>query len=71
MKILLNYLKPYKWLVGLTLFLAFLNTGFSLMDPIILGKIVNLSNDYVQAGHLHRIFLLINFSTLFPGKTPG
>ena len=42
MKILLTYLKPYKWLVGLTLFLAGLNTGFSLLDPIIFGKIATL-----------------------------
>ena len=30
MKTLLIYLKPYKWLVVLTLFLAALNIGFSL-----------------------------------------
>lgn len=69
MKILLTYLKPYKWLVGLTLFLAFLNTGFSLMDPIILGKIVNLSNDYVQANRLHQDFSADQFFYAFSGKT--
>ncbi len=42
MKILLKYLKPYKWLVVLTLFLAAINTAFSLFDPIILGKLVRL-----------------------------
>ncbi len=46
MKILLTYLKPHKWLVVLTLLLAALNTGFSLFDPIIFGKLVNLANDY-------------------------
>src|SRR5688500_20207903 len=46
MKILLRYLKPYKWLVGLTLFLAAINTAFSLFDPIILGKLVRLAGDY-------------------------
>ncbi|HEY2649774.1 MAG TPA: ABC transporter ATP-binding protein [Puia sp.] len=71
MKILLTYLKPYKWLVGLTLFLAFLNTGFSLMDPIILGKIVNLSNDYVQANHLHQSFSSDQFFYAFSWKNPG
>jgi ATP-binding cassette subfamily B protein len=49
MKILLRYLKPYKWLVALTLFLAAINIGFSLMDPILLGKLVNLASDH-QAG---------------------
>jgi ATP-binding cassette, subfamily B, bacterial len=46
MKILLRYLKPYKWLVVLTLFLAAINTGFSLMDPIIFGKLVRLATDF-------------------------
>jgi ATP-binding cassette subfamily B protein len=43
MKILLQYLKPYKWLVALVLFLAAINIGFSLIDPIIFGKLVNLA----------------------------
>ncbi|MEJ7626541.1 MAG: ABC transporter ATP-binding protein [Ferruginibacter sp.] len=46
MKILLKYLKPHKWLVILTLFLAAINIGFSLIDPILLGKLVNLASDY-------------------------
>lgn len=46
MKILLHYLKPYKWLVGLVLFLAAINTGFSLCDPIIFGKLINLANEH-------------------------
>ena len=44
MKILLKYLKPHKWLVVLTLVLAAINIGFSLFDPIILGKLINLAN---------------------------
>jgi ATP-binding cassette subfamily B protein len=48
MKILLTYLKPYKWLVVLTLFLAAINTGFSLFDPIILGHIINLANSFLD-----------------------
>jgi ATP-binding cassette, subfamily B, bacterial len=71
MKILLSYLKPYKWLVILTLFLAFLNTGFSLMDPIIFGKIVNLSNDFVQAKKLHNDFSADRFFTAFSWIHPG
>jgi ATP-binding cassette, subfamily B, bacterial len=46
MKILLKYLKPYRWLVALTIFLAAINTGFSLFDPIIFGKMVNLATDH-------------------------
>lgn len=46
MKILLRYLKPYRWLVAFTMLLAAINTGFSLMDPVIFGKLVNLANNY-------------------------
>jgi ATP-binding cassette subfamily B protein len=46
MKILLSYLKPYKWLMAFTLFLAAVNICFSLIDPIILGKLVNLASDH-------------------------
>ena len=48
MKILFTYLKPYKWLIVLTLFLAAVNTGFSLIDPIIFGKLVKLAYDHQQ-----------------------
>ncbi|HVG40400.1 MAG TPA: hypothetical protein VM888_02220, partial [Chitinophagaceae bacterium] len=44
MKILLQYLKPYKWMVALVLLLAAINIGFSLIDPIIFGKLVDLAN---------------------------
>ena len=47
MKILLKYLKPHKWLVIFTLLMATINIGFSLIDPIILGKLINLANDLV------------------------
>jgi ATP-binding cassette, subfamily B, bacterial len=43
MKILLRYLKPYKGLVLLTLFLAAINTTFSLFDPIIFGHLITIS----------------------------
>ncbi len=46
MKILITYLKPFKWLVFFVLFLAAINTGFSLVDPIILGHLVTLANTY-------------------------
>jgi ATP-binding cassette subfamily B protein len=48
MKTLLIYLRPYKWLVGLVLFLAAINIGFSLIDPIILGNLIRLSADFQQ-----------------------
>ncbi|MGZ3923839.1 MAG: ABC transporter ATP-binding protein [Flavisolibacter sp.] len=44
MKILLQYLRPHRFLVGLVLFLAALNIGFSLVDPILFGKLINLAN---------------------------
>ena len=41
MKILLHYLKPYKWLVALALLLAGINQTFSLFDPMIFGKLID------------------------------
>ncbi len=49
MKILLHYLKPHKWLVNLVLILAAINIGFSLVDPILFGKLINLANEHL--GH--------------------
>ena len=46
MKILFKYLKPYKWLVALVLLLAAINIGFSLIDPIIFGKLIDLGYKY-------------------------
>jgi ATP-binding cassette, subfamily B, bacterial len=43
MKILFHYLKPYKWMVFLVLLLAAMNIGFSLVDPIVFGKLINLA----------------------------
>ena len=41
MKILLYYLSRYKWFVVLTFVLAIVNQCFSLLDPYILGKIID------------------------------
>jgi len=38
MKILLQYLKPYRWLIVLALFLASINQIFSMLDPLFFGK---------------------------------
>ncbi|HTQ65287.1 MAG TPA: ABC transporter ATP-binding protein [Puia sp.] len=71
MKILLSYLKPHKWLVALTLFLAAVNIGFSLFDPIIFGRIVNLSNEYVQARKTHQPYSFERFFSTFSWVHPG
>lgn len=41
MKILINYLKPYKWLVALALLLSAINQSFSMMDPYYFGKLLD------------------------------
>ncbi len=46
MKLLFSYLKQYKWLVFLALLLAAINQTFSLLDPLILRKIID---DYATA----------------------
>ena len=48
MKTLYKYLQPHRFLVFLVLILSAVNIGFSLIDPIIFGKLVNLANDYVH-----------------------
>lgn len=53
MKILLKYLKPHKWLVIFTLLLAAVNVGFSLLDPILLGKLVNLAAAHQKTATSH------------------
>ncbi|HET6767988.1 MAG TPA: ABC transporter ATP-binding protein [Chitinophagaceae bacterium] len=61
MKILIQYLKPYKWLVILVLFLAAVNIGFSLFDPIIFGKLINLATHHQKAESFSwNDFLFIN-----------
>lgn len=46
MKMLFSYLRPHTSLVALTLLLAAINTGFSLIDPILFGKLVNLAGEF-------------------------
>jgi ATP-binding cassette subfamily B protein len=41
MKLLFQYLKPYKWMIVLALFLATINQVFSLLDPMLIGKIID------------------------------
>lgn len=42
MRILIHYLKPYKWLVAFALFLAAINQVFSLFAPMISGKLLDM-----------------------------
>ena len=50
MRILFKYLKPYRGLMIFTLFLATINITFSLIDPIILGKLVRLAGEHQKVG---------------------
>lgn len=56
MKILLQYLSPHKWLVLLVLLLAACNIGFSLIDPIIFGKLINFAFTYTKTPEAYRPF---------------
>lgn len=51
MKILFKYLQPYRGLVALTITLAAINMSFSLIDPILFGKLVNLANEFQASLH--------------------
>src|ERR1019366_4890759 len=42
MKILLQYLKPYKWMIVLALLLAAINQVFSMLDPLFFGKMYDI-----------------------------
>lgn len=41
MKILLHYLKPYKWMIVLALLLATINQVFSMFDPMLIGRLID------------------------------
>jgi ATP-binding cassette subfamily B protein len=41
MKLLLQYLKPYKWMIGLALLLASINQVFSMFDPMLIGRLID------------------------------
>src|SRR5689334_7771681 len=71
MKLLWLYLKPYKWLVVLVLVLAALNIGFSLIDPIIFGKLVNLANAFIQSKRDATPFSDDRFYWSFSWAVPG
>jgi ATP-binding cassette, subfamily B, bacterial len=63
MKLLLSYLKRYKGLVFLTLILAAINQTFSLMDPLIFGKVLDRfathPDDYTESQFLTGVATLL------------
>jgi len=63
MHILLSYLKKYKWTVLLALLMTAINQGFSLVDPLITGKIVDKYIDqrshFSHHQYFHGILMLI------------
>src|SRR5690349_21211798 len=50
MKLLFSYLKPYKWLIALSLLLAAINQVFSMLDPHFIGIIIDKF-----AAHPHQV----------------
>jgi ATP-binding cassette subfamily B protein len=42
MKLLLQYLQPYRWLVLLALLLAAINQSFSMLDPYFFGRLLDI-----------------------------
>jgi ATP-binding cassette subfamily B protein len=71
MKILFKYLKPYRWLIFLTLLLAAINTGFSMIDPILLGRLINLASDYINSLKGTTPMTGDTFFNSFSFKNPG
>lgn len=71
MKILWKYLRPHKTLVGLVLLLAAVNIGFSLVDPILFGKLVNRANDYKTSLGTDTPMPYSDFFNSFSWKSPG
>lgn len=66
MKLLLNYLKRYKWLVLLALVLATVNQVFSLLDPLVFKRIVDEYASHPDHPHFLRgVGLLIMLSMGF------
>lgn len=66
MKLLLQYLKAYKWVVVLALVLAAFNIGFSLMDPYftgqILDKFINRHNELSRSEYTWGVLGLVGLA---------
>ena len=70
MKILISYLSNYKWVVVLALALAGINIGFSLVDPLITGKILD---NYIvpKDGKLYSFDYRLHGSLILVGLAVG
>lgn len=56
MKLLLSYLQPYRWLIAFALFLAAINQVFSLLDPLLFGKLFdNYVTHPTQTGYFSEV----------------
>ncbi len=66
MKVLLSYLSKHRWIVALALLMAAFNIGFSLLDPYITGRIVDVvieqRNKLVYADYLHKVITLVSYA---------
>ncbi len=66
MKLLFSYLKRYRWLVVLILVLASINQVFSLLDPLILGniidKFVKQKDDYTEQAFIYGVLGFIGLA---------
>lgn len=71
MKLLLSYLRPHSSLVLFTLILAGINTGFSLIDPILFGKLVNLASEFKTAKQAGQAMAYEDYFNRFTWAKPG
>jgi ATP-binding cassette subfamily B protein len=66
MKLLFQYLKNYKLLIGITLLLAAINQSFSMCDPLILGRMIdkfaNHPKDYTATEYLEGALFYIGLA---------
>ncbi len=70
MKLLIKYLSPYKSLIMLTMALAGINIGFSLIDPILFGKLINLATRHLGQNN-HPTLSKNDFFFSFKWAKPG
>jgi len=69
MKILLKYLRPYRWLVMFALVLAAINQSFSMLDPYFFGKVLDKFGVHpYQNGHYDIVTKIVDGKAVFAGK---
>lgn len=69
MKILIRYIKPYKWLIALAFLLATINQIFSLLDPLIVGKVIDLFANHPKHFDTNKTLLRTEDEFLFGSST--